>query len=71
MDRLTQEQAAVIGLYTGYTAGPFEDIVALAEELMGRPISTMEYASEHCVPHLKDLVRPRYLALCYQEGEDR
>ena len=32
--RLTREQAAIIGAYTGICCGPFSDIHALAEALL-------------------------------------
>ena len=45
MQRLTKEQAAIIGLYTGICCGPFSDIQELDEKLAGRPIFTHEFAN--------------------------
>jgi hypothetical protein len=60
---ITRREAAIIGLYTGYTLGPFEDIHGLAEELIGHPIFTHQFASKILSKQLQDLVRPLYLAL--------
>ena len=38
--RLTREQAAIIGIFTGICCGPFEDIQKLADELVGYPTLT-------------------------------
>lgn len=46
MKQLTKEQAALIGCFTGISFGPFEDVHALAEKTLGRPIFTHELASE-------------------------
>ncbi len=46
---LTREQAAIIGLVTGFICGPFEDIHELAVKLLGKeiPIDDMaDYSNE-------------------------
>lgn len=62
--KLTKEQAAIIGLYTGITCGPFSDIHELAEKLIGHPVFTHQFADRIMVEKLKELVRPDFLALC-------
>lgn len=62
--KLTKEQAAIIGAYTGFTAGPFGDIHELAEKVLGRPIWTSEFASEALMKQLSEAVKPQYLAIC-------
>lgn len=62
--KLTKEQAAIIGLYTGITCGPFSDIHELAEKLIGHPVFTHQFADREMVEKLKELVRPDFLALC-------
>lgn len=42
--KLTKEQAAIVGVYTGVSCGPFSDIHELAEKLLGRPVWTHELA---------------------------
>lgn len=68
MTRLTKEQAAIIGLFTGVSCGPFADIHELAERLANRPIWTHEFANQKVWDELKEKVKPMFLELCY-EGE--
>lgn len=69
MNRLTKEQAAILGLYTGIACGPFSDIQELAEEVAGCSIWTHQFANEEIVEKLKELVKPRFLAICHQPEE--
>ena len=46
MKRLTKEQAAIIGAYTGFLAGPFGDMHEYIEKIMGRPIWTHDSPEE-------------------------
>lgn len=62
--KLTKRQAAIIGAYTGISCGPFSDIQELAEELLGRPIFTYEFASEELVDELKAKSKPLFLEIC-------
>jgi hypothetical protein len=62
--KLTKEQAAIIGLYTGVTCGPFADIHELAEKLLGRPIFTHEFAKEDFVEDLKNKATDMFLEIC-------
>ena len=41
--RLTKDQAATIGAFTGILAGPWEDLHAYVEKIMGRQIWTHEF----------------------------
>jgi hypothetical protein len=65
--RLTREQAAIIGLYTGISCGPFVDIHILAEKLLGEPILTHEFAAPGVWERLKELVKPQFIALCAEK----
>ena len=62
--KLTKEQAAIVGLYTGITCGPFSDIHALAEKLMGCSISTFQFADKALVAKLKELSLPLFRDIC-------
>jgi hypothetical protein len=64
VDKLTRAQAAIIGTYTGIACGPFEDIQALGDELMGEPTWTHQYASQAFADALREAVKSRFLALC-------
>ena len=62
--RLTREQAAIIGAYTGITCGPFEDIQALGDKVMGFPTFTHMYGDRAFVEHLRETVRPQFIEIC-------
>lgn len=63
--KLTKEQAAVVGLYTGIVCGPFSDIHELAERLAGHPIWTHQFPAMN--DKLKELAKPMFLEMCYRE----
>jgi hypothetical protein len=65
--RLTREQAAIIGAYTGITCGPFADVHQKAEQLFGRPIWTHQFADKELMTELRALARPDFLAICAKE----
>jgi hypothetical protein len=67
MQRLTKEQAATIGAYTGVTCGNFADIHEYAEKLLGRPIWTHEFAREELADELREKSKEDFLSLCYEE----
>lgn len=69
MQRLTKEQAAIIGAFTGYTAGPFSDIHEYAQRVLKQPLWTHEFADEELVKKLQEAAKADFLALCY-EPED-
>jgi hypothetical protein len=68
MTKLTREQAAIIGLYTGVSVGPFEDIHKLAEDLLGRPVFTHELANDNVWEKLKELIKPQFVDLCAEKS---
>ena len=68
MSKLTRDQAAIIGLYTGVSAGPFEDVQKLAEDLLERPVFTHELANQHLCEKLKELVKPQFIQLCAEKN---
>ena len=65
--RLTKEQAAIIGAYTGYTASNFAHVQDYAERILGRPIFTHEFADEATVEELRLAAKPDFLAICYED----
>lgn len=67
MQRLTKEQAAIIGAYTGTTAGPFSDIQEYAEKKLGRPIFTHEFASEDLSQKLQEAAKDDFLSICHSD----
>lgn len=67
---LTKEQAAIIGLFTGIACGPFGDIHKLAEQKMGRPIWTHQFANKELVEEMKEKVREDFIKICYSEKKE-
>jgi hypothetical protein len=68
--RLTKRQSAIIGAYTGVTAGPFSAIHEYAEEVLGRPIWTHEFASRQVMEELKSASFDDFMSIVYKEGEE-
>lgn len=64
MTRLTSEQAAIIGAFTGVLAGPFSDMHAYVGRILGRPVFTHEFGSEAVTEEIKEAARPDFLAIC-------
>lgn len=64
MKRLTREQAAIVGAYTGITAGCFSDIQEYAEKKLGRPIFTHEFGSKELSEELKSAAKQDFIAIC-------
>jgi hypothetical protein len=64
---LTKEQAAIIGAFTGFSAGPFSDIHHYAERVLGRPVWTHEFADAAVVEQLREAARADFIAIAYKE----
>lgn len=69
MERLTKEQAAVIGAFTGFLSGPFSDLQEYAEKKFGRPVWTHEFGSREFSSQLKELAREDFISICSQEAQ--
>ena len=61
--RLTREQAAIIGAYTGTLCGAFSDLHEYAEEKLDRPIFKHELAGSAAV-ELRIAARDDFLNIC-------
>lgn len=61
MTKLTREQAAIISAYTGFLAGPFEDLHAYAEAKFMRPVWTHEFGDN--AERLRELAKEDFLAI--------
>lgn len=62
--RLTKEQAAIIGAYTGFAAGSFGDIQEYTEKLLGRSVWTHEFARRALCEELREAAKPDFLSIC-------
>lgn len=65
--KLTKEQAAIVGAYTGYAAGPFSDIHEYAEKKFGHPIWTHQFGSEEFANNLREKAKDDFLAICHSD----
>lgn len=63
IERLTKEQAAIIGAFTGYLCGPFSDMHEYIERVMGRPVWTHEMAEVAFSAKLKAAVKQAFLSI--------
>ena len=63
-ERLTKRQAAIIGAYTGYLAGPFSDMHEYVEEIMGRPVWAHEMGSEAVAEEIREKAKADFQAIC-------
>jgi hypothetical protein len=63
-EKLTREQAAIIGAFTGILCGPFPDMHKKIEDLMGRPVWTHEMGDKELMQQVRDLAKPDFLAIC-------
>lgn len=68
MERLTREQSAIIGAYTGITAGPFDAIHEYAEKKMGRPVYSHSFGSQKFADQLKEAATEDFMNLVHVEG---
>ena len=63
--KLTKEQAAIIGAFTGVLCGPPRDVQEYAEKLLGRPLWSCEILTERGSEELMEAARADFLAICY------
>lgn len=61
--KLTREQAAIIGCFTGVSCGPFSDVHGLIEALLGRPVFTHELAFPGIWEEVKEKSRDLFIGL--------
>ena len=62
-ERLTKEQAAIIGAYTGILAGDFSDLHKYIERLLGRPVYTHEMVREVVMEEIKNKSREDFMSI--------
>lgn len=66
MQRLTKEQAAIIGAYTGICCGPFSDIHEYVEQKLGRLVLTHELIYHETQKEIKERTKEDFMSLCYE-----
>lgn len=62
--KLTKEQAAIIGAFTGVLCGNFSDMHEYIETIMGRPVFTHELGNDFVVDAIKEKSKADFLAIC-------
>lgn len=62
--KLTKEQAAILGAYTGVLCGSFADLHEYAEKLLGRSIFTHEFGSASFAEALRSAAKEDFIAIC-------
>jgi hypothetical protein len=67
---MTKREAAIISAYTGIMCGEFREMHKFVEELLGRLISTHEFANHEFCEKIKELSRPYFMELCENLTED-
>ncbi len=66
--RLTKRQAAIIGAFTGYTCGPFDDIHSYVDSLPGfSGIGTIGFALPGVADKIREAARKDFMELVYVE----
>lgn len=63
MKRLTREQAAIIGAFTGKLCGDFSDLHEYIEKLLGRPVFTHELADKGLTAKIKEAAKEDFLKI--------
>jgi hypothetical protein len=64
--RLTKEQAAIVGAYTGFAIGPFSDIQEYAEKVLGKPLWTHEFADKKLMLKLREAAKADFIAIAHE-----
>jgi hypothetical protein len=64
MTKLTKEQGAIVGAYTGILAGSFSDMHEYIERIMGRPVFTHEMGNEKVYAQIREKAKTDFLAIC-------
>lgn len=70
IDRLTKEQAAIIGAYTGIMCGPFGELHQKIEEIAGRPVWSHEMGDMEFMTEIRKAVKEEFLSICRISYED-
>jgi hypothetical protein len=65
---MTKREGAILSAFTGITCGPFCEMHALAEELLGRSVLTHEFANQALCDELKEKVRPLFVDICSSQS---
>ena len=65
---MTNRERAIVGAFTGVLMGEFSTMHEYIEEVMERPVQTMEMGTRETADAIKEAARADFLVLC---GDDR
>ena len=60
---MTRHESAVLGAFTGILCGPFSDLHAYVETIMGRPVFTHEMGDQRIADEIREAARPDFLRI--------
>ena len=60
---ITKKEAAIISAYTGVLLGDFSEMCKYAEQIVGQPIWTHQYANKDFANKIKQLSKKDFLSL--------
>lgn len=64
---MTKQEKLIVSAYTGILMADWDEFHKFAEELLGRPIYTLEFDKEEVVEEIVDKVRDDFMKLCEDE----
>lgn len=64
---LSRRDAAIVGAYTGYLCGPFQDMHEYIEQIMERPVWTHELASSELKDEIRKRAKADFISICATE----
>ena len=67
MKKLTKEQAAIIGAYTGVLCGKFASMHSYIENKLGRPVWTHQLADKKVTEEIAEKTKADFLSICSDE----
>ena len=64
MQKLTKDQAAIIGAFTGMLAGQLHDLHEYVARIIGRPVWAHEMGNEKTMEQIREAARKDFLSIC-------
>lgn len=58
---MTKREAAIVSAYTGILLGNFSDMHKYIEEKLGRPVQTIEFASQKLRDRIKEITKDDFI----------
>ena len=67
---LSRRDAAIVGAYTGYLCGPFQDMHEYIEQLMERPVWSHELADSATMDEIRKRAKADFISICFKEDNE-